>query len=80
MLVSPTNPTAVVEEVCSFGKSVLTKNRKSIGDRDDPWGIPVLVGIWSPLNVPRTREVDLSSKNDSINWVIHLGMPFSLRL
>lgn len=80
MLVSSTKPTAIEFGVCSIGRSVLTKNRKSMGEREEPWGIPVLVGIWLPLNDPRIIDVDLSFKNDSMNLVIHFGIPFSLRL
>lgn len=59
VFVSSTNPKAAVDLLCSIGRSVPTKNRKRMGDNDDPWGMRVLVGIWPPLNVPRSTEVVL---------------------
>ena len=80
MLVSSTKPPAVDLGVCSSGRRVPTKNKNSIGERVDPCGIPVSVGIWLSLYVFRTMEVVLSWRNDSMKFVSHCGIPFSLML
>lgn len=74
------NPSAVVNGVSNNYKSVLMKYRKRIGDRDDPWGIPVLVGICFTLNNPRTIDFILSSINECANLPVQLGIPLFLRL
>ena len=80
IVVSSTNQ--IVDELSdeSVGRSVLAKKRKRIGEREEPCGIPVFVGIWSPLNEPRAIVVVLSSKKDLIKLVIHIGIPFTFRL
>jgi hypothetical protein len=45
MLVSSTNPSAVVGPSSSVGRSVEANRRKRIGNRVEPWGIPVSCGL-----------------------------------
>lgn len=69
-----------VESIQSIERSVLAKKRKRIGEREEPCGIPVFVGIWSSLNEPRAIVVVLFSRKDLMKLVIHIGIPFTCRL
>ena len=80
MFVSSTKPPAEDLGVCRIGSRVPTKNKNRIGDSVEPWGIPVSVGICPPLYVPMWMDVVLSWRNDSVNLVIQVGIPFSLIL
>ena len=77
---SSINPTAVVVLVSNIGRSVLTKKRKSIGERVKPCGIPVLVDNRSPLNDPNIIDIFLTPRKDLIQRLIHFVILFSLRL
>ena len=71
MLVSSTKPTADDYSVRSIGSSVLAKNKKRIGERGEPWGMPVVVVILSPWDEPSKTDVLLLSRNDAVKLVIH---------
>ena len=69
MLESSTNPIAVVVvlPVLSNGRRVEAKNRNRIGERVDPWGMPVVCGLGWSVYSPIFRHVVLSWRKDLRN-------------
>ena len=56
------------------------KNRNRIGDKGDPWGMPVWVWIHSlsyPVNAIRVR---LLVRKLAMTWINHSGSPFLFRI
>lgn len=55
MFVSSTKPRVEVAPPPTMVRSSAAKYRKRIGDRDDPWGIPFVVGMASLVYPGRAR-------------------------
>jgi len=64
ILVSSTKPSAVVGPSSSIGRNVEANRRERMGDKVEPWGIPVSCGLSWSLYSPSLRHVVLSCRKD----------------
>jgi hypothetical protein len=73
-------PSAVVVSPCNLHSRLDAKNRNSIGDSDDPWGIPLSVWMSSLVYPVKARRVTLSLRNDLVNLCTYSGRRAIFRL
>jgi hypothetical protein len=62
-------PTVPLKLLANISRSSLAKSRKRIGDRGEPWGMPVCVVIVSlvkPLNVSRVDKESIDEPTDPL--------------